>query len=137
MNKRLLVYILAVFLTISAINIAWSARDMQAFRFENGVGFDTYQPKLSQYMAAHVVILIICLGIGVWHLKSDIFLPLLYAVSTAVIFYITHPDPFYKDWQEDCFFAVLGYVLAGVICFMIKDLILAVGRRVINAVKKR
>jgi hypothetical protein len=123
MKSRLLLYILVGVLTYSAISIAWSARDIQAYRIDEGVGFDMYQPRLGVDMALHVAILVLCLCAGFWYFKADGLLLLLYAVSTSYMFYFTHRDPFYKDWSEDCLFALLGYVVTGVFCFVVKDLV--------------
>ena len=123
MNKKGLLYILVIVLTYSAISVAWSARDIQAYRIEKGVGFDLYQPRLGKDLGLHAAVFIISLGVGVWIFRADALLACLYAVSTAYLFYFTHRDPFYKDWLEDCSFAMLGYILAGILCFAIKDVI--------------
>jgi hypothetical protein len=80
-----------------------------------------YESRLGDDLGFHAGVFIVSLGAGIWYLKADALLALAYALSTAWMFYFTHPDPFYKDWLEDCFFAMLGYILSDILCFAIKD----------------
>lgn len=129
-------YLSLAVMTHLGISIAWSARDILSYQIENGIGFDIYNPKLGVYLAVHILALM-SVGVGTAiRLKADAVVPFTYALITALLFYRTHYDPFYKDWSEDCWFARLGYVLAGVLLFVLKDALVKVIQRIRKGLTK-
>ena len=116
-------YVFMAVLAYFAINCAWSARDIQAYYIENGVGFGDYNPKMWLYLAIQGVLLVITLIMGIYHQRAEIFIPAILAIGSALLFYKLHSDPFYRDWSEDCWFARTAYIAGCLIIMGLKDTI--------------